>query len=325
MAATIKLGSSGPDVQTWQGLLTAAGFPVSVTGTFDAATDAATRAWQKARSLVSDGIVGPASWSAMTGQPSKSYPPYYAKNAQLGRDALREAWQGVTGEVPNLATLQIAQANAHLESGYGLSAYTNKQTGETRVLNNWGAVQAGPPPCGPGKFEATDTDNNGQPYQRCFRAYDTSAAGAADMIRHLTIERPVSWYLMRQGDIDAWAWAMHNSPLPSSTMPPPEVQARIDAAVAALGGAKHVATNRKIDAISGAAGYFAQTPPQRAKGVEERIWAIADTLNEPVAAKRGGPPSASDRPLVPTGTAGRGAVLVALAAAAYALWRWWRG
>jgi peptidoglycan hydrolase-like protein with peptidoglycan-binding domain len=72
MPATIseKLASSGPDVSTWQGLLSAAGYAVDASGVFDAATDAATRAWQAAKGLVSDGVVGPASWSAMTGTPA---------------------------------------------------------------------------------------------------------------------------------------------------------------------------------------------------------------------------------------------------------------
>lgn len=71
MPSTIKLGSPPPgtadEVSQWQGLLSDAGFVVPVTGQFDAATDAATRAWQKAKGLVVDGIVGKNSWGAMLG------------------------------------------------------------------------------------------------------------------------------------------------------------------------------------------------------------------------------------------------------------------
>ena len=65
--ATIKLGSTGADVSEWQGLLTSAGFPVAVTGTFDEATRLATVAWQKSKGLDADRIVGPKSWGAMLG------------------------------------------------------------------------------------------------------------------------------------------------------------------------------------------------------------------------------------------------------------------
>lgn len=67
MPATIKLGSTGPDVTKWQEALTSAGYAVPTTGTFDQATDQATRAWQASKGLTVDGIVGPASWGAMTG------------------------------------------------------------------------------------------------------------------------------------------------------------------------------------------------------------------------------------------------------------------
>lgn len=49
----LKLGSSGPEVSALQAKL-----GVPVTGTFDAATDAAVRAFQRAHALVDDGKVG---------------------------------------------------------------------------------------------------------------------------------------------------------------------------------------------------------------------------------------------------------------------------
>src|SRR6185295_13873319 len=72
MPATIseKQKSTGPDVTTWQQSLVAAGYAVPVTGTFDAATTAATIEWQKSKGLTADGIVGPKSWAAMTGGPN---------------------------------------------------------------------------------------------------------------------------------------------------------------------------------------------------------------------------------------------------------------
>lgn len=68
MPATIRKGSTGADVLRWQGLLNAAGFAAPQTSTFDDATDTATRAWQTAKGLAADGVVGQASWAAMTGE-----------------------------------------------------------------------------------------------------------------------------------------------------------------------------------------------------------------------------------------------------------------
>lgn len=56
---TIRKGSVGPDVATWQAII-----GVDVDGAFGPATAAATRAWQLEHALVADGIVGPATWAA---------------------------------------------------------------------------------------------------------------------------------------------------------------------------------------------------------------------------------------------------------------------
>jgi hypothetical protein len=155
----------------------------------------------------------------------------------------------LTGEDPNLASLQIAGAQAKLESNYGLSSYTNKQTGETSgPINNWGAVQGQP------GFLASDVHADGTPYTAYYKKYDTPEAGAADMLKEMTVRRPTSWQHMREGDIDAWAQSM-----------------------------------RVKDPISKVLGYFEQAWEDRAKGIDMRVLNIAGTLGEPIAAKRGGP------------------------------------
>lgn len=267
----IKLDSTGSEVTLWQGLLAAAGFPVAVTGTFDAETKAATMQWQTSKGLTADGVVGNLSWTAMTGV-SQAAPD---KNAKYGRDAILEAWPKIIAEavnhekpeiralaestsIPPIGMLQIIGAQAHLESGYGKSQYTNKLTNEkSGVINNWGAVQAGPPPCDPAKgFEATDTNSKGEPYQYCYKKYATPADGAFDMIRQMTIRRPYSWEAMAQGDIDLWATRM-----------------------------------RAKDPITGIGLYFEQSVEGRAKGIEQRVASIAAALDEPIRATRGGPPT----------------------------------
>lgn len=54
---TLRLGSTGEAVKRWQAIL-----GIAQTGTFDAATKAATIAWQKKYGLVADGVVGAATW-----------------------------------------------------------------------------------------------------------------------------------------------------------------------------------------------------------------------------------------------------------------------
>ena len=62
----IGRGSRGPLVVIWQELLLAAGyrFDGGADGVFGAATETATKAWQKARGLFTDGVVGPKTWAA---------------------------------------------------------------------------------------------------------------------------------------------------------------------------------------------------------------------------------------------------------------------
>lgn len=78
----LKKGSKGPDVGTLQTLLNAKLIPspkLVVDQDFGNATDAAVRAFQKQKSLVADGVVGPNTWTAlgqsMVGYPSDPHSP----------------------------------------------------------------------------------------------------------------------------------------------------------------------------------------------------------------------------------------------------------
>jgi murein DD-endopeptidase MepM/ murein hydrolase activator NlpD len=63
----LRRGSRGPAVGKLQAALTAAGFPTVVDGDFGPATEAAVRALQGARGLVTDGVVGSQTWAALAG------------------------------------------------------------------------------------------------------------------------------------------------------------------------------------------------------------------------------------------------------------------
>lgn len=62
----LRLGSTGDEVKAFQESLTTNGFPVTASGTFDAATDTATKAFQRAhKQLDVDGVGGPATRAAL--------------------------------------------------------------------------------------------------------------------------------------------------------------------------------------------------------------------------------------------------------------------
>lgn len=58
----LKLGMTGTDVKAWQAQLHKRGWTISVDGTFGKQTDSVTRAFQKEKRLVVDGVVGPVTW-----------------------------------------------------------------------------------------------------------------------------------------------------------------------------------------------------------------------------------------------------------------------
>lgn len=67
---TIKQGSTGEAVKTWQKIL-----GVTVDGIFGSGTAYATRLWQAAHKLTADGIVGPATWAAAALDPKPVVSP----------------------------------------------------------------------------------------------------------------------------------------------------------------------------------------------------------------------------------------------------------
>jgi peptidoglycan hydrolase-like protein with peptidoglycan-binding domain len=68
---TIRLGSTGKAVETWQGILRRdsgiSGYTAGIDGNFGPMTQRATVAWQKASGLTADGVVGPKTWTKAIG------------------------------------------------------------------------------------------------------------------------------------------------------------------------------------------------------------------------------------------------------------------
>lgn len=142
--ATIRNGSSGNDVITWQKFL-----KVNADGQFGPATEAATKNWQQKSKLVADGIVGPASWNAagfksptVTQKTAtapddirayeiskRADPTLPEKQRQYVLTVARgEGRFGLAWATPSAATIAISQK-------LGLTGYEGKDS------NNWGADQ----------------------------------------------------------------------------------------------------------------------------------------------------------------------------------------
>lgn len=64
---TLKRGASGVYVSTLQALLNKSGSALTVDGKFGPKTQAAVKAYQKAKALKVDGVVGPVTWGALRG------------------------------------------------------------------------------------------------------------------------------------------------------------------------------------------------------------------------------------------------------------------
>lgn len=80
----LKSGSEGPAVATLQGLLTKAGFPCGQDGKFGSETESQVKAFQGAKGLALDGIVGPPTWAAL--RPDVRWPETFLKLGSQGPD-----------------------------------------------------------------------------------------------------------------------------------------------------------------------------------------------------------------------------------------------
>lgn len=125
--------------------------------------------------------------------PYRSYSTGQRFGAAQARQYLVEAFPEVVGRQGTIPELQIAQGVSAGESNYGQASYRNRETGESlSATNNWGGLQCGSsrPPCPETCFEATDTHENGEPYQACFRYFETPELGVRAFLRELYIRRP---------------------------------------------------------------------------------------------------------------------------------------
>jgi hypothetical protein len=177
----LELGMRGEDVRTWQKVA------MKHDGIFGPVTVAATRAFEFANGLPDTGVVTAMHWTIAskykTGQATTDYTSLvrsdYPTRHHWARAIILAGFRQSMGRAATLREAQFAQAVALGESSYG-RGWKDAGVGSF----NWGAVQAGRPPCDPARsFPYGDTHEAGQPYAACFRKYASDVDGAADFIR----------------------------------------------------------------------------------------------------------------------------------------------
>lgn len=105
---TLRKGNSGDEVAELQAMLNAKyGYDLEVDGVFGAKTEAAVKAFQKARGLYADGIVGAKTWAALGVSPEIVNPP-----TENGNNTLPEPEQPPTICIPYADWLEIKAAIA---------------------------------------------------------------------------------------------------------------------------------------------------------------------------------------------------------------------
>lgn len=137
----------------------------------------------------------------------------------MGRHAdaqkeLAAAFDQVFGRSPTKNERLFAGAIALGESSYSRAKYTNKLTGESKVLNNFGAIQcpSNVRPCPAGSFEVSDyevlPDGTHKPFNQCYCDDATREAAAIRFIKTLYQKRPALLEAASVVPADAFAQLM---------------------------------------------------------------------------------------------------------------------
>lgn len=137
-----------------------------------------------------------------------------AADHRWARGVLQGAWPLVTPEPPTTPELQLIGAVAAHEGRYGKGFEQHGTYLDALPKNNWGAIVCAGhllPPCPEGCFLWRDSSPGKGYEERCFQGYPTPEAGAAAVVRLLTVKRPAAWAAARAGDTDAFAAAMYHT------------------------------------------------------------------------------------------------------------------
>jgi peptidoglycan hydrolase-like protein with peptidoglycan-binding domain len=133
--ATIKLGSTGPDVAAWQKVL-----GVAADGKFGPQTDAATRSWQRAHGLTPDGVVGPKTWAAVSTAPGAPPPPPTLGTVSLPTTVITATpppplTPAQTAAAQSMPTLRLGSSGASVATWQGILRRDSGISGFTGALD----------------------------------------------------------------------------------------------------------------------------------------------------------------------------------------------
>lgn len=131
---TIRLGDTGDDVRTWQEILNrdpmppgwTGTWPISADGVFGSKTDKATWAWQSARGLTADGVVGPTTW------------------AEAGLASSPDPLPMSTGEIPFVPAKHFTRASRSKGQITAVTIHTMEAPEGAKTAENVAAWFAGP-------------------------------------------------------------------------------------------------------------------------------------------------------------------------------------
>ncbi len=161
----IRKGSKGAEVETWQRVLAGSPKPMSWTnaegklrtwssdwrwpleidGDFGVRTEAATEAWQAARGLVADGIVGPKTWDA-AGVLTDATPPLEVDLSDIGAIDFIEAKNFTRGRTAAIRLLVVhTMENPEItKSARSVAGWFKNQPRRGELLNGvvWGGSSA---------------------------------------------------------------------------------------------------------------------------------------------------------------------------------------
>ncbi len=199
MNGTIRLGSIGPDVITWQKLI-----GVTPDGNFGPNTESVTKAWQASKKLVADGVVGPATWQAAFPRTLSPLPVTLdPSNIHVKAKQSTDAVPGITKN-ESMFTRAVGWHETNYGMGWGTTPPPNGGAGSF----NMGAITTNSP--GPLDFQHKDSRNDtGEviTYTTWFKGYPTFTAGMQGLASFLL--KPNVKAALAKGDFPGAVAAMY--------------------------------------------------------------------------------------------------------------------
>lgn len=196
---TLKIGSVGPDVLTWQRFL-----KLPADGAFGRNTDTATKAYQASKKLLADGIVGPATWQVAFPRSKTAIPVTLDPNdVHVKAKAATDAVPGITKN----ESMFVRGVGWH-ETNYGMGWGTTPPPDGGAGSFNMGAITTNNP--GPFDFQHKDSRNDtGEviTYTTWFKGYPSFTAGMQGLAQFLL--RPNVKAALAKGDFPGAVAAMY--------------------------------------------------------------------------------------------------------------------